>query len=106
METLGTLLVLVFVGLVVLGPFVGVVLIARRHRRSARWMCRSCGYSKTGAVADRCPECGHDWDDDGGVGVPVRVERRLLVGLLLLYLVVLPMAVGLAVLLLVWLIAI
>ncbi len=106
METFGTLLVFFLVGLVVLGPLFCVILIASRHRRSAAWMCRGCGYSKTGAVADRCPECGHAWDEGGFVGVSARVERRLLIGLLFLYLVVLPVTVGGAVLLLIRLIAI
>jgi hypothetical protein len=33
---------------------------ARRNRRHARGLCRSCGYDLAGNVSGVCPECGRD----------------------------------------------
>ena len=52
------------------------LLITVERRRSARGLCRSCGYSLTGNVSGVCPECGTpvaNQDD----GVPEREPRPL-----------------------------
>ena len=47
-----------------LGPMAAMVLFRRRSSWWARH-CQHCGYDKTAASADRCPECGWEWGVDG-----------------------------------------
>ena len=47
-----------------LGPMACIALIQRRPRWWARH-CQRCGYAKSPASTERCPECGWGWNVDG-----------------------------------------
>ncbi|MEM9415962.1 MAG: hypothetical protein AAGA29_10880 [Planctomycetota bacterium] len=99
MYSLGVTLLILMAVVGIVSPIVVVVWYARRYRRQFGRVCGECGYSMRGSDAEHCPECGYGWRGPPGA-VALRVERRVVLLLCVLYLFVLPLLVGLAFLLL------
>lgn len=57
-----SLVLLVPLGFLALGPMVFLVAVAKRRQRWAQGQCEICGYDMSATPkAERCPECGAGW---------------------------------------------
>jgi len=57
-------------------PLALLIASCRRRRKPPPGPCKDCGYDLTGNSSDRCPECGHPYDNAAALAQQVRSPKN------------------------------